>query len=279
MATQALKRFGQTCLKQMGIYHRLRASLAYDLYWSAADRSLITDRRREVEFYRTLLNGFHAGDLVFDIGANLGHKTGIFLRLGARVVAVDPDPENAKILEESFLRYRLVPKPVSVVTKAASDRTSKATLYIDEPGSAKNTLSQKWVDTLRDDAGRFGRKMTFGESKEVQTTTLQDLVRAYGSPFFIKIDVEGYEPAVLRGLHRSVPYLSYEVNLPEFRSEGLECVDILNRLNPGGTFNYAVDCRAGLVLENWIDAQGFSALLARCANSSIEVFWKTPANP
>src|SRR5262245_9363957 len=81
MAAQALKRFGQACLKQIGLYHRLRASRAYDFYWNIADSSLINDRQREVDFYRTLLTELRPNDLIFDVGANLGHKTDIFLRL------------------------------------------------------------------------------------------------------------------------------------------------------------------------------------------------------
>src|SRR5262245_6668358 len=103
----------QACLKGIVIYHRLTSSVVYDLYWKIADRSIIDDRQREISFYRVLLDGFREGDTIYDVGANLGHKTNIFLKLGARVVAIDPDPLNREILEESFLRFRIVPKPVS----------------------------------------------------------------------------------------------------------------------------------------------------------------------
>ena len=269
------KALGQACLKRMGIYHRLTASVVYDVYWKVFNRSLIDDRDREVAFYQSLLKGFRAGDLIYDVGANLGYKTNIFLKLGARVVAVDPDPSNKRILEESFLRFRIVPKPVTVIGKAASDRSAVATLFVDEPGSAKNTLSQKWVDSLREDTARFGQTLSFKGSQEIQTTTLDEIVKDHGNPFFIKIDVEGHEPGVLRGLNRPVPYLSYEVNLPEFRSEGLECVAILNKLEPQGRFNYGADCRQGLLLTEWLDAETFSTHLRECKNPSIEVFWKT----
>jgi hypothetical protein len=79
---------------------------------------------------------------------------------------------------------------------------------------------------------------------------------------------------VLRGLKRPVPYLSYEVNLPELRTEGLECIEILNRLDPRGAFNYAVDCRVGLVLQEWRNANDFAAVFTACTDLSIEVFWK-----
>ena len=274
MPERGLKQVVQACLKQAGIYHRLRTSSVYDIYWALADPSLIHGQRREREFYREMLEGFQAGDMIYDVGANVGHKTNLFLQLGAKVLAVDPDTANTKVLEESFLRYRLFPKRVTILRKAVSDRSAMATMYLDEPGSAKNTLSTKWVDTLRQDADRFGQEMTFGEMKEVPTTTLEELMDNYGTPFYIKIDVEGHEPQVLRGLRRRVPYLSFEVNLPEFMEEGQECVSILNALATEGEFNYVVDCKAGFVLPAWLKAGDFSALMAQCKERSIEVFWK-----
>jgi FkbM family methyltransferase len=231
---EGLKPRLQELLRRHGLYHRLKASPFYDLYWSLADSSLVRDRRRELYFYRVLLGGFRRGDLIFDIGANQGLKTDIFVRLGARVVAVEPDEVNRRILEERFLRYRLFPKRVVIVQKAVSDKATIDTMWIDKPGSAMNTFNRKWVETLRTDQTRFGYAIDFQQQKEVPTTTLEELFTVLGVPFFIKIDVEGYELNVLRGLRRRVPYLSFEVNLPEFRPEGLQCVKLLERLAADG---------------------------------------------
>lgn len=272
---RTLKPYLQSILRRVGLYHRLRASSIYDLYWRLADRSLLDDRRREVEFYRRLLTGFGQGNLIFDIGANYGSKTSIFLSLGARVVSVEPDDVNQAILREMFLRHRLTPKPVIIVAKAVSDKSTVETMWINAPGSAKNSLSQKWVETLKGDEKRFGHSVDFARQKEIQTTTLEELVVTHGLPFFVKIDVEGYELNVLRGMKRPVPYLSFEVNLPEFRPEGLRCLEVLKLLASDGKFNYAVDCRDGLVLREWLDAVEFSRVLNECTDKSIEVFWKS----
>ena len=79
----------------------------------------------------------------------------------------------------------------------------------------------------------------------------------------------------LQTLLRLVPYLSFEVNLPEFRREGLECIEVLDRIAAVGKFNYAVDCINGLVLERWLEARDFLQVLNACAEKTIEVFWKT----
>jgi len=274
---RSAKKSVQSLLSRAGLYERLRGSRLYDLYWRVADARVLDERDREVDFYGRLLNGFRSGDVIFDIGANHGAKSDVFLRLGARVVAVEPDESNQSILRQRFHRYRLVRKAVRIVKKAVSDRSAVETMWIDAPGSAKNTLSRKWVDTLRDDASRFGQALEFARQKTVETTTLDQLMAEYGSPYFVKIDVEGFEPQVIRGLKRPVPFLSFEVNLPEFLAEGLECVEQLAKVTGEGRFNYAIDCQQGLALKPWVDAKTFAGVLQACDAPSIEVFWTTKA--
>jgi FkbM family methyltransferase len=243
-----------------------------------ADPRLIEARGRQVEFYRSVLDGLRPKDLIYDIGANCGQKTDVFLRLGARVVAVDPDDANQSILREKFLTYRIFPKPVVVLGKAISDRDASQTMWIDGPGSAINTLSEKWVDTLRGGPRRSQSALDsqeFARQKVVETTTLDQLMVRYGVPFYVKIDVEGYERTVLKGLRRPVPYLSFEVNLPEFRSEGLECIELLKRLDSEGMFNFAIDCDAGLSADRWLAPGDSLGVLEKCQASSVEVFWKS----
>jgi len=110
--------------KRFGLYERARGSWIYDLYWSLADRRIIEDRRREVNFYRNLLDGFRKGDVIFDVGANQGYKSDIFLRLGAAVVAVEPDESSQEVLAQKFLKYRLNRKPLVIVSKAVSESSS-----------------------------------------------------------------------------------------------------------------------------------------------------------
>jgi FkbM family methyltransferase len=275
---ELVKPWVQTFLQRIGLYQRIKSSWLYDLYWIIADKQLIDQRRKEVEFYKRLLKGFRKGKVIFDIGANQGQKTDIFLRLGAKVVSVEPDKHSQKILRQNFLTYRLIKRPVTIVEKAVSDRNGVETMWIDEPGSAKNTLNLKWVETLRMDSSRFGKSLEFKEKKEVETITLEELIRCHGLPFYVKIDVEGREAAVLRGLRRPLSYVSFEVNLPEFRPEALECIELLENLAAQGDFNYAPDCQRGLALEKWLLKEPFVDAITNCQEPCVEVFWRAPGS-
>jgi len=272
----SLKSTLQSLLKRVGVYHRLKASCLYDFYWSLADPQFVERTKKELQFYQHTLLGFTKGDIIFDIGANQGFKTAQFLKLGARVVAVEPDATNQAILKESFHALRLFKKSVTIVAKAVSDKTGQETMWVDEPGSAKNTLNPKWVETLRQDSSRFGESLQFGEKKTVETTTMEDLFKAHGRPFFIKIDVEGYEAVVLSGMKSSVPYVSFEVNLPEFLPEAIQCINTLENIGSNGTFNYVTDSLQGLAFPQWLSHAEFAKALESCREPCIEVFWHAP---
>lgn len=262
-------------LRGAGIYHRLKASPLYDVYWRIANPAILEERNREIAFYQSLLSNAPPPWTIYDIGANHGYKADIFLRLGARVVAVDPDPTNVAILSEKFHRFRLKSKPVTIVAKAVSREAGRMTLWIDEPGSAKNTLSAKWVDALREDAERFGHKLAFTAAREVEATTIADLIKPFGQPTFVKIDVEGHELEVIKGMSAPVPYLSFEVNLPEFLNEGLQCISALCELAPRTTFNYSPDLKTGLALEQWLSISDFVEVVRSCDARCIEIFART----
>lgn len=258
--------------------NRLESSWVRRLYLAARKNDASRSIQREASFYRKLLTGMQSGGTIFDIGANVGAKSDIFLGLGTRVVAVEPDDECQRILSDRFLRYRVRPLPFTLIGKAASDTIGRVEMLIDGPASAVNTISNKWASHLREHKDSFKWQhfgLAFTSSKQVETITIEDLVNSYGAPIFIKIDVEGHELSVLRGMTQPVPLLSFEVNLCTFADEGIECVQLLQKLCPDGTFNYVSDCSFDLGLREWLGADEFCAAFRSCTDDTIEVFWKT----
>jgi hypothetical protein len=107
--------------------------------------------------------------------------------------------------------------------------------------------------------------------------TLDQLIATYGKPFFIKIDFEGHEANVLRGLTQPVPFLSFEVNLPQFREDGIQCIALLRGLSPNGAFNYAIGGQTALALRTWLRENEFVNVFKACEEKCVEIFWQTTA--
>lgn len=278
----ATKQHFLSILKQYSIYQRLRVSSVYDVYLALTNKQATKARNREFDFYRATLNGFKSGDLIFDIGANVGDKVDVFLKMGARVVAVDPDERNQAILRDRFYRYRMTPRPVTIVGKALGARVGNEAMWVYGPGSVFNSLSEKSPDILDGIKKRSGHLLDAHEFKGktiVRTTTLDQLIDTYGIPSYVKIDVVGYELEVLQGLHCSLPCLSFEIELPELKQELMQCIKILGELSSRGRFNYTCDRRNGLVLDRWLDIEPFWRLIDEfggCGEGCMEVFWRTP---
>ena len=262
-------------LRSLGLYDWLKEeSIVYDLYRFVRDGTPLNWRSREVAFYRGLLAGQGPPLLVFDLGAHRGRTTRAFLKLGARVVAVEPDERSRTILKRRFGAGRPGSR-VALVGMAASDSERRETLWVTEPGAGINTLSEKWVGILRRNPAKLGIACEFPKRQPVSTTTLDALIEAHGTPHYVKIDVEGHESSVLRGLTRAVPIVSFEANLPEFGPEAMDCVWLLDRLAPGGTFNVTIgDSHHGFAAGEWQSAEKIRVLLRAFGEATVEVYWK-----
>src|SRR5262249_359737 len=101
---------------------------------------------------------------------------------------------------------------------------------------------------------------------QVSVTTFDSLIAAYGVPVFTKIDVEGFEDRVLKGLSQPLQSLSFEYT-PERIGTALSCLDHLSSIG-AYEFNYLVSETMEFVLPNWIDAPKMKEVLSGLVNSS-----------
>jgi FkbM family methyltransferase len=144
------------------------------------------------------------GDLVFDVGAHVGDRVASFRRLGARVVAVEPQPALAFTLKALYGRDRNVTIEEKAVGR--SPGTLKMKINVDNP--TVSTASNRFIDAAKGAQGWEGQ--VWEKSIDVPVTTLDALIAAHGVPAFVKIDVEGFEEEALAGLTRPVAALSFE---------------------------------------------------------------------
>lgn len=234
-----MKRFLHNLLQKLDLY---------DYYKIFADKFFKNKTKKLEEFKRLKFYSqfVKKENLCFDIGANYGNRSEIFLKLGAKVVAVEPQPLPNKFLKRKFKDQ------IIIDNRAIGSEDGNAKMFISS-ASTLTSLSSEWIDMVKEN--RF-KKATWNNQIEVKVTTLDNLINQYGTPNFCKIDVEGYELEVLKGLSKSIEYISFEFTFPEFVDKAIKC---LNHLSTLGKImcNYSQGEKMELGLREWVSPNIF----------------------
>ena len=193
----------------------------------------------------------------FDVGANVGVYTEVFAALGARVVAVEPNPRCARILE--MLSQRL---PVQVERCAISDRAGRQKLQVSEV-HLLSALAENEEDASQ--RSPLHREVKWLGAIEVEVKTLAQLAATHGVPNFVKIDAEGVDDRVIAGMDFAPDTLSFEYykHLPDVARRCMEA-PIFSR---GYEFNYVHGFGMKLAWENWLDLAALRARLESLAQT------------
>ena len=225
--------------------------------------------KKAVAFYSSFLDTHTDNRLIFDIGANKGNKVNAFLKMGFNVIAVEPEQKALSTLRWRFGHN----KKVTILDNGVSDEEKILTIHIAENRSGLNTVSDKWVDSLeKEKANRWQKKHAFKKSYEIKAITVDQLYQKFGVPYYIKIDVEGYEKNVIKGMSSLPSFVSFETNLPEFLEETIECIQHLTSISDKIRFNYSITDK--LELGNWITAAEMISLLKNPGTRYMEIIGK-----
>jgi FkbM family methyltransferase len=215
----------------------------------------------EAKYTRLYSQFVHAGDLCFDVGANVGRRTRVLLRLKATVVAVEPQEQCMRRLRRMFGARR----DVILVPSAVGEKQGRSEMKLCDSHSL-SSLSPAWIESVKS-SGRYAQ-CNWGRSVPIDVTTLDALISQYGPPAFIKLDVEGYEYEALKGLSQAVHCLCFEFT-PEFIESTRKCIDHLSHIG-SPRFNYCLESeQTSLQLAQWEPASRMQDLLASLSSQRL----------
>ena len=227
----------RTLLQKSGLYEPLQA-------WR--------DRFRA---QRLLEKFVSPGDLCFDVGAHTGEISEILIELGACVVAIEPEPSSLSKLEK-----RLGKRPTqSVVVPAALGSAHGTAELMVCTSTDCCSLSASFVAAVQTSGRLSSDNYHWNRTETIAVETLDGLIVRFGMPAFIKIDVEGFEYEVLKGLSAAVKQVMFEFT-PEFLEPALHSISHLASLG-SYRFNYHLGRSPNLALGSWLEKDEFLPLL------------------
>lgn len=233
------------------------AELAADPAFTALRRSFAIyygDPAHEARMAALYARFLQPGDLAFDIGAHVGDRVGAFRSLGARVIALEPQPLCFRGLQ---MLYGDDPD-VALVDAACGGREGAITLRVNFANPTVTTASQDFVAAA--DGAKGWEGQTWDGRVEARLTTLDALIARHGVPAFAKIDVEGFEADVLAGLSQPLPALSFEFTTIQ-RDVAYRCLDRLAAL---GTYRFDLSLGESHALQGkWVSRDEMAAQIAR----------------
>ncbi len=176
-----------------------------------------TDKKIETKFYSTYIK---KGDLVFDIGANVGDKSDIFLQLGATVIALEPLYNLFIHLSHRFKNNN----NIHLLDMGAYSEIDIMTINTCKEKPELSTLKDKYKKKPDESLEDF---TWYREG--IKTVTLDWLINKYGKPKFCKIDAEGSEPDILEGLSQPIELISFEFH-KRFMGDIERCFELIENL-------------------------------------------------
>jgi len=206
--------------------------------------------RNLVRFYHQFIG---PGDLCFDIGAHVGNRLRAWKKLGARVVALEPQPYLMRFLQQWYGHQ----KDIILLQEAVGEIAGESIMYMSSRTPAVTSLSRTWIDAVRHE-GSFA-SVEWDVVMPVQITTMDQLIQRYGLPTFCKIDVEGYEIEVLRGLSQPIPSLSFEY-IPATVNLAHDCILQLSLIG-NYRFNWSISESLTMRSKAWLSMTEMLAAL------------------
>lgn len=142
--------------------------------------------------------------LVYDLGCHNGSDTDFYLFRGFRVIAIEANPllaqDNMKRFASAISSGDLV-----LLNVAVSDVDGEREFFIHPEKSDWSSCSKSMAES----------DGTVSTTVKVQSKTIASLMAEYGVPYYMKVDIEGYDLAVAKALFDikdKPPFVSFELS-------------------------------------------------------------------
>ncbi|MFA6296273.1 MAG: FkbM family methyltransferase [Patescibacteria group bacterium] len=219
------------------------------------------EKIKKLQFFSSFMK---EKDLVFDVGANVGIYSEFFLGLKTKVVAIEPQVKCVKYLEYLFKNN----KNVAIENVALGKNEETGEILISRTNDGHSSMSNDFISSIKK-SNRFSNDTYyfFDRKQEVKIATLDSLIKKYGIPKFIKIDVEGFEYNVLQGLTQPIKALSFEF-FPDFFDPTKKCIQHLEKLN-NYRFNYSLRDFYQLELPKYVTGTELIKIISNFSEKNI----------
>ena len=151
-------------------------------------------------------------DLIYDIGMHKGEDTEYYLRKGYRVIAIEANPALAEQVSTELASF-IGSGQLIVLNVGIAEKEGSMIFY-------RNDHELEWSSF---DKAIGTRDNTPYTEMQVPCTTIDSILHQYGTPYYMKIDIEGYDPICINGIELAehVPaYISCEAS-------SLDCLEAL----------------------------------------------------
>jgi len=151
---------------------------------------------------------------------------------------------------------------VILIHKALGSEEGKGNLIISNSHTV-SSMSEEWIDCVKNSDMFFTSTSAFQWHKNVTVpiTTLDKLIEKYGNPVLCKIDVEGFEYEVIKGLSWPIKMISFEFTpTPRLINLAIESIEHLSTIGDV-QFNYSFGETMVFALSEWVNAEKICDIL------------------
>jgi FkbM family methyltransferase len=144
-------------------------------------------------------------NLIFDVGLHNGSDTAHYLQQGFRVVAIDANPTMVDLASKTFSEF-VSAKRLILLNIAIAEKAEERIFWVSE--------KSEWSSFHESVSKRVG---TGAEGVRVQCQMFPEILKEFGVPYYLKIDIEGSDDFCLRSLaefNDRPRYISWEATYP-----------------------------------------------------------------